>query len=759
MAREILIRIDGDSSGLSKSLGAADRDTARFAGEVRGHFGGMLGAVGQVATAVAGLAAVKFAGGQLLSSISAASDLAETVSKVGVLFGDSAKEIEVFAETASTALGQSKQEALDAAATFAVFGKSAGLSGGQLVDFSTDLTGLASDMASFSNTTPADAIEALGAALRGEMEPIRRYGVLLDDASLRDEAFRLGLVRTTKEALTPQQKVLAANAAIFRQTAAAQGDFERTSGGLANQQRILAAQFANVKTEIGEGLLPVAVQLVTWANSMLPALSEAGDAVARFASKASAAVGPAISRIADVFDTLRAAAAGTVAWVSAHWPQIVATFELVGPPIAAAAAATVSLMLAMRGVAAVKAGAATAAQFAAALGPWGLALAAAAAGFVLLYRHSAEFRRFVDGLVTSARELFAELSAVFKADGLGAALSLLGDKIWQAVQAGFAYLVAHAPEWWAAFTSWLGSTAIPWLAEKTVELAGLLGEWIVHAAQWLAERLPGWLATLAGWMAGTVIPWLAEKAGELAELIAGWVVEGARKLRDNLPKWLEDFVAWTIGKAIPAILEFGWKAQIALVEWVARSAGDLLRALPGWIASFAVWVVMDGIPALARGARALASGLNDAFLGALGFAWDIGVAIVRGIVRGLWDMGAWLGSEVKKLVTQHIPGPIKDVLGISSPSKVTMEMGRQVMTGLRLGMEQGVASLARSAELSMTAGVLGPAAAAAQNVDSAAADAGQMRPVGAQTVIIQLDGREIARAMVPHQRTIVRAAG
>jgi hypothetical protein len=56
---------------------------------------------------------------------------------------------------------------------------------------------------------PPEAHAAIGAALRGESEPIRNYGVLLDDATMRQKAFELGLTSSTKNALLPQTKVLA----------------------------------------------------------------------------------------------------------------------------------------------------------------------------------------------------------------------------------------------------------------------------------------------------------------------------------------------------------------------------------------------------------------------------------------------------------------------------------------------------------------------------------------------------------------------
>lgn len=290
--------------------------------------------------AVVAAAAGAVVGKVLFDSINAASDLDETITKAGEIFGQQAvPELERYADTAARSLGQSKQQALDAAATFATFGKSAGLAGDDLVSFSTDFTTLASDLASFNNTEPEEAITAIGAALRGETEPMRRYGVLLDDASMRAEAMRLGLVKTTKQALTPQQKVLAAQALIYKQTEDAQGDFARTSDGLANQQRILTAQWEDAKTKIGRGLLPVVTKLLTWANDMMPKLEGVGRAVADVVGPAFDDVqrivgdlfgsftggGDAMSGTAETvrnaLDDIKAAVQGVVDVITAIWAE------------------------------------------------------------------------------------------------------------------------------------------------------------------------------------------------------------------------------------------------------------------------------------------------------------------------------------------------------------------------------------------------------------------------------------------------------
>jgi hypothetical protein len=203
--------------------------------------------------ATAALAGLAAAAGP---AISAASDLGENLSKVNVIFGEGAAEVEKFAASAAKSMGQSKNAVLTAAGTFGTFGKAAGLTGKDLAGFSNDFTALASDLASFNNTTPEQAVQAIGAALRGESEPLRQYGVLLNDASLKAAALELGIYDGSG-ALTDQQKILAAQKVIFEQTTDAQGDFARTSDGLANSQRTLTAQMENLQVSIGQALLPV----------------------------------------------------------------------------------------------------------------------------------------------------------------------------------------------------------------------------------------------------------------------------------------------------------------------------------------------------------------------------------------------------------------------------------------------------------------------------------------------------------------------
>ena len=273
-----------------------------------------------------------------IPAINAASDVEESMSKVGVIFGEGAKEVEAFAETAAKALGQSKQDVLEAAGTFGTFGKAAGLAGTDLAEFSNGMTALASDVASFNNAEPDEVIQAMGAALRGEAEPMRRFGVLLNDATLRAEAMALGIY-DGNGALTDQQKILAAQQAILKQTTDAQGDFARTSEGLANQTRIMKAQFEDVKAELGKALLPVVLSILPVFAKLADFVGENTDIVIKLA----AVVGGLSAAIVVANFGMKIYTATTTIATAAQWAFNTAV-GAIALPIAAVVAFTAALV-------------------------------------------------------------------------------------------------------------------------------------------------------------------------------------------------------------------------------------------------------------------------------------------------------------------------------------------------------------------------------------------------------------------------------
>lgn len=235
------------------AFGPVEREASVSSQKLSKTFGETFRSVATPLIAVASIGAIS---SFVSKSVDAFAELEDSTAAAGVVFGDSMQTIIDQSSTAAQAIGISKQQVIDAAATFGTYGKSAGLAGKDLAGFATQMTSLAGDMASLKGKKPEQAIEAIGSALRGEMEPIRKFGVLLDDATLRSQAMKMGLIATTDEGLTPQVKVLAAQAAILAQTSDAQGDFARTSQSTANVQKTLAAESANLSAEIGQKLAP-----------------------------------------------------------------------------------------------------------------------------------------------------------------------------------------------------------------------------------------------------------------------------------------------------------------------------------------------------------------------------------------------------------------------------------------------------------------------------------------------------------------------
>lgn len=260
----VKVQFIGDSKSLQSATKAVEKDI----GGVEKATEGVSKTLTGFATALGGAFATRKVLGFASDSIKAASDLDESINKTKELFEGAAGQVVKFSEGAADSIGQSQGAALEAATTFAVFGKAAGKTGGDLADFSIDMTKLASDLASFHNTSPEEAVYALGAALRGEYEPARKYGYQLNEIAIKQQAMEMGIYSGTG-AIDAQTKTLAVAELLYKDAGDAVGDFSRTSDGLANQQRILAARFEDVKVELGRALLPAVQMLLTVVGNLL----------------------------------------------------------------------------------------------------------------------------------------------------------------------------------------------------------------------------------------------------------------------------------------------------------------------------------------------------------------------------------------------------------------------------------------------------------------------------------------------------------
>lgn len=251
------ISVGADSSKAEKTLSNFEKKTHKIAKSIAKGFKERIGhkLFDGLSSAAAGVPGI------LNKSIKAASDLNEEISKSQAIFGKSASKIKTWANGAADAMGMSTLKAMEASGGLGNLMTAMGLSETKAAGMSMQMVQLAADMASFNNTSTDDAIMALSAALRGENEPIRRYIGILDDATIKAQAFAMG-IGDGKKALDPTSRALATYQAILAKTKNQQGDFQRTSDGLANSKKKLTAQFEDAASEIGEALLPAMTDLV-----------------------------------------------------------------------------------------------------------------------------------------------------------------------------------------------------------------------------------------------------------------------------------------------------------------------------------------------------------------------------------------------------------------------------------------------------------------------------------------------------------------
>jgi hypothetical protein len=266
VANDITIRVTAKDDA-SRVLDGVDKK-AKGLGSTFASVGKIAG--GFLAANVIAGAAQKVVG-FLTESVKAASDLGESINAVNVIFGKSSQTILDWGKNNATQFGLSQRAFNQLATPLGAMLKNAGLE--DFADQTINLTERAADMASVFNTDVASALEAIQAAIRGETDPIERYGVSLSAAAVEARALADGAKLVDGE-LSNQAKTAARLALIFEQTAAVQGDFANTSGELANAQRIAAARTEELQAQIGEKLIPVMLKLTELKLALVTVIAE-----------------------------------------------------------------------------------------------------------------------------------------------------------------------------------------------------------------------------------------------------------------------------------------------------------------------------------------------------------------------------------------------------------------------------------------------------------------------------------------------------
>ncbi len=186
----------------------------------------------------------------------AARDAEESENLFTVALGENEEAARRWSEQYATSLRLNAYETRQTLGVFFTMLEAMGMVEDDARKMAQSLTSLANDIASFYNLKTQDAFQKLQAGITGEIEPLKRLGIVVNETTIKAYAMRKGWIKQG-EALSETQKVYARYNVIAEQTRKAQGDMARTMGDLANVERQTQAAWQESKIILGQSLLPV----------------------------------------------------------------------------------------------------------------------------------------------------------------------------------------------------------------------------------------------------------------------------------------------------------------------------------------------------------------------------------------------------------------------------------------------------------------------------------------------------------------------
>ena len=221
---------------------------SKAAGGLLSSFGGLV--AGGILLA-AGRQVVQFGA----AAIAASSRVEEMTSKFNVVFGEAAPRASKALEEFGAAVNRSRYDLQEMAASVQDTFVPLGFARTEASKMSVALVRLATDVASFNNAADITVMQDFQSALVGNHETVRKYGIVISEATIKQELARMGAEGLTGAALE-QAKVQARLNLILAGTSDAQGDAARTADSYANVSRGLEAAVLDLKVAIGDGLEP-----------------------------------------------------------------------------------------------------------------------------------------------------------------------------------------------------------------------------------------------------------------------------------------------------------------------------------------------------------------------------------------------------------------------------------------------------------------------------------------------------------------------
>lgn len=743
---ELLLRIktEADLAGLDS--------VASKAGGMTDKLGGMSKAMG-VGLLAGGAAAVGFG----VAAVAAASDVAESQNKVNVVFGESAGAINDLADTAAAKLGQTKGEVLNAAGGIGNLLTAMGQSKEKAAEMSVSMVTLASDLGSFNNASSTEVLEAMQAAMAGETDGMKKYGVAITEATLKQAAMDSGLGDNV-QALSAAEKQMLTMKIMMEQTTSAQGDFANTSGGMANGMKIIKASMTDAVASIGAGLLPAvekagqgistflqSEKFEEFKNKLIDMFAVVGeklaaidwgkvtDTVISIGEKVGAvftflAENPMIAKIALVIGGLVAAFAPLMVILGPIIPVVMSVGAAIGTAVTAAGGFTAVLGT----VAAVL------------TGPVTIAIALVIGAFVLWQAKGDEIKAWLAEAAAWIGAKFTEIKdwVVGVLGELGAQINAYWDAYIAYITAVLTSIAAYVSEKWQAIKDYLFSKlaeigadiSAAWTAIKDVITERIEAARVLISAKWdaIKEYLS---ATVAGILADVTTKWtelkdkVSQTITDLKEALAAkWLAIKAEIVQtvfdlvsDAYQKFMEikakfDSVVSDLKDAL-AMKWLAIKAEIIthVTNWIVAAHDkfvEIKERLSSVVADLKEAIGMKLLVVKAEIVAKIQDWIGAAAQKVADFK-KVGEDLINGMVDGVkaaWDIFyKWASDTFGGLAAK-----IREWLGGGhSPIPTFIPVGRDIVLGLLVGVQAAFKANSLEKSVKEWASQLRPSAVAA----------------------------------------------
>src|SRR5574344_1769763 len=239
-------------------------------------------------------------------AIKNASDLNETMNKVEVAFGNNADSVKAWGNTTIKQFGIAKGTALDMASLYGDMATGMGMNTAEASKLSTNLTGLAGDLASFKNISIDVAKTALAGVFTGETESLKQLGIIMTQTNLEQYALSQGITKSIDD-MSQAELIQLRYSYVTEMSKNAVGDFARTSDSTANQQRILTETVKEQTAQLGQKLLPAYNNLLSTGLKVLDWFNGLNDEQKQTiinVAKILAVIGPALIIIGKIISAI-----------------------------------------------------------------------------------------------------------------------------------------------------------------------------------------------------------------------------------------------------------------------------------------------------------------------------------------------------------------------------------------------------------------------------------------------------------------------